>query len=131
MSKFFVNKDSYKARLEVCRGCEHYFTPTGNCKVCGCFMRVKASISVMNCPIGKWEPPVEIYRQSEVPEHLIEEAKKIWGDIKTGIAKDIEIKKQAVELYNAIYEGGFKPTTNCSSCLNTVRLGIKKIIDET
>ena len=54
MNRFFVNKETYKERLDICRGCEHYFKPTGNCKFCGCFVRIKASMSVMGCPKEYW-----------------------------------------------------------------------------
>ena len=130
MSSFFVNKEIYKARLEVCRGCDKYIKVTGNCSVCLCFMRVKASIGIMSCPLEKWLATSLHTQYDKIPKHLIKEAKEIWKDIEKGIAKDIEAKHKAVELYNTIYGGSFKKNSNCGSCLNTVYKGIKKIIDE-
>ena len=66
MNRFFVNKEIYKARLEVCRDCDEYFKPTGSCKVCGCFMRIKASMGVMECPKQYWLA-TQIY---EAPEEI-------------------------------------------------------------
>ena len=130
MSSFFVNKEIYKARLEVCRGCDKYIKVTGNCKVCGCFMRVKASIGIMSCPLEKWLATSLHTQHDEIPKHLIKEAKEIWKDIERGIAKDMEAKHKAVELYNTIYGGSFSKNSNCGSCLNTVYEGIKRIINE-
>ena len=131
MSSFFVDKKIYKERLDICRSCISYFKPTGNCKICGCFMRVKASIRQMSCPEKKWEAVGTAGSSGvKVPKHLVKEAKEIWKDIKKGIAKDIEAKHKAVELYNTIYEGSFKKNSNCGSCLNTVYEGIKRIVYE-
>ena len=130
MNRFLVNKEVYKERLDTCRSCEHYFKPTGNCKVCGCFMRIKASIGIMECPELKWNKTGEVKRLDKIPKHLIKEAKEIWKDIERGIAKDMEAKHKAIELYNTIYRGSFKKNSNCGSCLNTVYEGIKRIINE-
>jgi len=130
MSSFFVDKKRYKERLDICRECSYYFKPTGNCSVCLCFMRVKASIGIMSCPLEKWKATSLNTQYDEVPKHLIKEAKEIWKDIERGIAKDIGAKHKAVELYNTIYGGNFKKNTNCGSCLNTVYEGIKRIINE-
>ncbi len=46
----------YRARLEICRQCEHvkYFLWRPRCGICGCFMEIKAGIPGMHCPLGKW-----------------------------------------------------------------------------
>tara|TARA_B100000029_G_scaffold487250_1_gene542607 strand:+ start:2369 stop:2578 length:210 start_codon:yes stop_codon:yes gene_type:complete len=41
-------------RMEICNSCEFFFTPTGNCKKCGCFMKIKTKMKGLTCPIGKW-----------------------------------------------------------------------------
>jgi hypothetical protein len=49
-------------RLAICRGtaedgsdaCEHLAWPGLNCKVCGCFVDLKAAFKKQNCPVGKW-----------------------------------------------------------------------------
>ncbi len=131
MNNFFVSKEIYKERLDICRGCEHYFKITGNCKICGCFMRIKASMGIMDCPEKYWEKTIgEMKPNNEIPKHLIRESFDVWEGIKTGEAIDFETKERAVQLYNTIYQSNFKLTTNCVSCLNTVRLGIKRIVDE-
>jgi len=131
MSSFFVDKKIYKERLDICRSCNYYFKPTGNCKRCGCFMKIKASIGSQYCPEKKWTKTNEVKKLDKIPKRFVKEAKDIWEDIKTGTAKDIETKKRAVELHNVIYGTGFRPTTNCSSCLRQVKDGIEKIKNET
>ena len=43
-----------KARLDTCEGCVHLFKPTGNCKRCGCFVKIKTQLLHSKCPVGKW-----------------------------------------------------------------------------
>ena len=128
MSNFFVDKKVYKERLDICKKCPSYFKPTGTCKRCGCVMRIKASIGVMECPDNFWKKEGEVKRMVEIPRHLVKEAKDVWEGIKTGQAKDIETKKRAIQLYNIIHGTGYRLTSNCSSCLNTVMEGIKEIV---
>ncbi|QDP68044.1 MAG: hypothetical protein GOVbin3264_25 [Prokaryotic dsDNA virus sp.] len=130
MNKFFVNKETYKERLSICRSCDDYFKPTGTCTVCGCFMRIKASVSVMQCPKEYWLATKEHESPKELPKHLIKEVLNIYPDIKNRTIKDHETKKKLIELYNTIYDFNYKVTTNCRSCLSTVHNGIKKIYDE-
>jgi len=130
MSSFFVSKEIKRERLDYCRECQFYFKPTGSCKKCGCFMRIKASISVMECPIGIWKKTGQTQAKTDLPLYLIDEAKEIWEGIKTGTALNHEYKKRAITLYNVIYNTGYNIGTSCSSCLNTVREGIKKIANE-
>ncbi|MAB40151.1 MAG: hypothetical protein CL525_13795 [Aequorivita sp.] len=90
-------------------------------------MRIKASISVMECPEKKWLKVNKIDKVGELPKHLIEEALQIHEGIKTGQAKNQEYKRRAVELYNIIYKTNFNKNSNCSSCLKQVWQGINKI----
>ena len=130
MSSFFVDKKIYKDRLDICRGCDKYIKLTGNCSVCLCFMRVKASIGQMSCPLEKWLATETIQKVDEIPKRLIKEVKDLWERIKDGQARNQDDKKKMIELYNTIHASSYKVTTNCSSCLNTMFKGIKKIIDE-
>jgi 5-methylcytosine-specific restriction endonuclease McrA len=127
MSNFFVKNEVYEERIALCRECVYYFKPTGTCKVCLCFMKVKARIGVMECPQKYWSKTTEVERPDDIPEELIEECLLIWDDIKTGVAKNVTVKKKMVELYNTIYGTRYKPTSNCGTCLNNCFQGIKKI----
>ena len=127
MSNFFVKNEVYEERIALCRECVYYFKPTGTCKVCLCFMKVKARIGVMECPQKYWSKTTEVERPDDIPEELIEECILIWEDIKTGVAKNITVKKKMVELYNTIYGTNYKPTSNCGTCLNNCYQGIKQI----
>lgn len=53
-----VSKEVYNYRYNTCSGCEKLYKLTDTCKVCGCFMKVKAWMPNQSCPIGKW--PAEI-----------------------------------------------------------------------
>ena len=127
MSNFFVKDEVYQERIALCRECVYYFKPTGTCKVCLCFMKVKARIGVMECPQKYWSKTTEVERPDNIPEELIEECLLIWEDIKTGVAKNVTVKKKMVELYNTIYGTRYKPTSNCGTCLNNCFQGIKQI----
>lgn len=41
-------------RFKICKGCEHLFKVTNQCKKCGCFMELKTKLEQATCPIGKW-----------------------------------------------------------------------------
>jgi len=127
MSNFFVKNEVYEERIALCRECVYYFKPTGTCKVCLCFMKVKARIGVMECPQKYWSKTTEVERPDDIPEELIEECLLIWDDIKTGVAKNVTVKKKMVELYNTIFGTNYKPTSNCGTCLNNCFQGIKQI----
>lgn len=91
-------------------------------------MRIKTTLSYVECPIGLWQKTEEIEQPKEVPSHLIKEAKDIWKNINKGVAKDHETKAKLIELYNTIYGTTYKTTTNCASCLQSVHKGIKGLI---
>ena len=130
MTKYFVKNEIRKERLNLCKGCEHYFKPTGTCKKCGCFMRIKTTLAYTECPIGLWQKTEEVEQPKEIPAHLIKEVIKIMPDIKKGQAKDHETKARFIELYNTIYGTNYKTTSNCSSCLNSVWNGITAIYNK-
>ena len=128
MNSFLVGKDIYKDRLDTCRGCKDYFKPTGNCKVCGCFMRIKASISIMECPKQYWLATKEYETPKEIPTHLKNEIKEVYKLIDNGKIKDIESNQRFIQLYNTIHNTNYNTSTNCSSCLNTMFKFMQDII---
>jgi len=127
MNKFFVPNKVYEERLEICRECVYYFKPTGNCKRCMCFMKIKARLAPASCPQSFWLKTTEIEIPDDLPQHLIEEVLDIWDDLKTGRAKNVETKKKMIELYNTIYMTNYGVGTNCGSCISTCYDGIKKL----
>ncbi len=130
MSNFFVKDEVYQERIALCRECVYYFKPTGTCKVCLCFMKVKARIGVMECPQKYWGKTTEVERPDDIPQELIEECLLIWDDVKTGVAKNVAAKKKMIELYNTIYNANYKTTSNCGSCLNSCYQGIRQIVEK-
>jgi len=96
MSNFFVKDEVYQERIASCRECVYYFKPTGSGKVCLCFMKVKARIGVMECPQKYWGKTTEVERPDDIPQELIEECLLIWEDVKTGVAKNVTVKKKMI-----------------------------------
>jgi hypothetical protein len=41
-------------RMSICQTCPELFTPTTQCKKCGCFMQVKTKFEAAKCPLDKW-----------------------------------------------------------------------------
>ena len=127
MNKFFVPDKVYEERLAICKECVYYFKPTGNCKRCMCFVKLKARLAPASCPQSFWLKTTEIETPDDLPQHLIEEVLDIWDDLKTGRAKNVETKKKMIELYNTIYMTNYGTGTNCGSCISTCYDGIKKL----
>ena len=130
MNKFFVPDEVYEERLAICKECIYYFKPTGTCKRCLCFMKIKARIAPMACPEKYWDKTTEIEPPNDLPQHLIEEVLDIWKDLKSGRAKDVAAKKRMITVYNTIYNTSYSTGTNCGSCLSSCFDGIKKLYDE-
>lgn len=62
-----VDQETYDKRLEVCNGCEQL--AGRQCKVCTCFVPLKAQFEVEECPLGKWpgnQPQPKPYVEPEV-----------------------------------------------------------------
>ena len=130
MNKFFVKDNVYQDRLAICNECKYYFKPTGSCKVCLCFMSIKARIGSQECPQKYWSKTTEIEQPEDIPKELIEEVLLIWKDIHKGIAKNQTTKKKMIEIFNTIYGTNYKTTTTCSSCLVDCFKGIKRIYEK-
>lgn len=130
MNKFFVPNEVYKDRIEICRSCIYYFKPTGTCKDCGCFMKIKARLAPMGCGQGKWQKTTEIETPDDLPQEIIDEILDMWKDLKTGRAKNQAAKKRMIETYNTIYMTNYNTGTNCGSCLSACYNGIKKLYDK-
>ena len=43
--------DIYRARLDVCKACDHLFG--GLCRLCGCYVELRAAKARMDCPDSK------------------------------------------------------------------------------
>ena len=127
MNKFFVPNEIYEDRIAICKSCVYYFKPTGSCKDCGCFMKVKARLAPMSCSQKKWQKTTQIEVPNDLPQEMIDEVLDIWQYLKTGRAKDQAAKKKMIELYNAIHNTNYSTGTNCGSCLSSCFDGIKKL----
>ena len=127
MNKFFVPNEVYEDRLAICKECIYYFKPTGTCKDCGCFMKIKARLAPMECSQKKWQKTTKIETPDDLPQEIIDEVLKVWNDLKTGKAKDQVAKKKMIEIYNVIHMTNYSTTTNCGSCISTCFDGIKNL----
>ena len=127
MNKFFTSQQVYEDRLAICKACDYYFKPTGSCKVCKCFMKIKARIAPMACPKTYWNKTTVIEIPEDLPQELIDEILDIWQYLKTGVAKGQDAKIRMMELYNTITASNYNPRTSCGSCLATAFDAIKKL----
>ena len=127
MNKFFVPDEDYQDRITICKSCVYYFKPTGTCKDCGCFMKIKARLAPMECSQKKWQKTTKIETPDDLPQEMIDEILLVWDDLKTGRAKNQAAKKRMIEIYNAIHMTNYKTTTNCGSCISTCFDGIKRL----
>tara|TARA_R100000781_G_scaffold93350_1_gene57958 strand:+ start:678 stop:1082 length:405 start_codon:yes stop_codon:yes gene_type:complete len=127
MNKFFVPAEIYKDRIDICKKCIYYFKPTGSCKVCKCFMKIKARIAPMACPQKYWDKTTETEMPNDLPQDMIDEVINLWPDLKTGRAKNQAAKGKMIEIYNTIHNTNYSTHTNCGSCISTCFDGIKKI----
>jgi len=52
----FVTANLYNQRIEICKKCEFVKETLRQirCSKCGCFMSLKARLSMLECPAGKW-----------------------------------------------------------------------------
>jgi hypothetical protein len=130
MNKFFVTDEIYKERIKICKKCENYFSLTGQCKRCLCFMKIKARIGQMECPEKFWIKTEKLKAPEELPKELIEEVLNVWDDIKTGKAKNAKAKEKMMTLHNTIFNTKYSTGTNCTSCLNSCFESIKKVYDK-
>ena len=53
-SNWFAPHKIIEARLAICKECEFFIHKTSQCKKCMCFMKLKARIQTVTCPIDKW-----------------------------------------------------------------------------
>ena len=130
MSNFFVKEEVYQDRISICKECVYYFKPTGSCKICLCFMSIKARLGNQECPQKYWSKTSEIDKDVDIPNELIEEVLLIWKDIKRGIAKDQATKKRMITIFNTIYGTNYDTGTSCSTCLVDCFKGIKRIYEK-
>jgi hypothetical protein len=130
MNKFFVPNDVYEDRIAICKSCVFYFKPTGTCKDCGCFMKIKARLAPVGCSQNKWQKTTKIEEPDDLPQEMIDEVVKVWEDLKTGRAKNHAAKRIMIQLYNTIYNTNYSTGTSCGSCLNTCFEGIKNLYNK-
>ena len=91
-------------------------------------MRIKAAISVMECPKEYWLATQEYEAPEEIPTHLKKEIKEVWKLIENGKVKDTKSKQRLIELYNTIHDTTYSTKTNCSSCLKSIYNFMQDII---
>ncbi len=46
---------NYRQRMQICTRCPKYEPTLARCRECGCFLKLKARIKSMECPLGKWK----------------------------------------------------------------------------
>ena len=127
MNRFFVTNEIYQDRIAICKECIYYAKIFGQCKVCKCFMKVKARLAPLACPQKYWDKTTEVETPEDLPQDIIDEIINLWPDLKTGRAKDIKAKAKMIEIYNTIHNTSYNTRTNCGSCIAACFDGIKKL----
>lgn len=56
MKSFLAPSDIVKTRIDICKNCE--FNKFKVCTKCGCFIKLKTRFLQSNCPINRWESPL-------------------------------------------------------------------------
>ena len=49
-----LSEEEINKRMDTCKQCEFFYSPSKRCKKCGCFLAFKTSWRSQHCPIGKW-----------------------------------------------------------------------------
>jgi hypothetical protein len=52
-----ISDEDKERRLNICRVCQFFKADSMRCAKCGCFMKFKAGLRSVSCPIGRWGPP--------------------------------------------------------------------------
>tara|TARA_R110000772_G_scaffold238244_2_gene350262 strand:+ start:172 stop:429 length:258 start_codon:yes stop_codon:yes gene_type:complete len=60
----------------------------------------------------------------------LEHIKYVWEGISTGVARTHHYKTLMITFYNEKNNTGYKPTTNCGSCLGSIYTWWKKLAEE-
>ena len=50
----YVSSSIKRRRVAICSNCPKLFRPTGQCKLCACFVNQKTKLNTESCPIDKW-----------------------------------------------------------------------------
>lgn len=48
------DRDLIEHRLQICNSCPWFNKKMIKCRKCGCFMKLKTTLKLAQCPIGKW-----------------------------------------------------------------------------
>lgn len=63
-----VDNETLSERLAVCALCEHRELSNWTCRLCGCYLTVKATWRSEKCPEGRWELPMAGEEKEKAPE---------------------------------------------------------------
>jgi hypothetical protein len=50
----YASPQQQNDRYSICESCEYLRQKTKQCKLCGCFMKMKVKLLEAECPAGKW-----------------------------------------------------------------------------
>lgn len=48
------DKSLADTRMDVCKSCEFFMKGSHRCSLCKCFMKLKTTLELATCPMGKW-----------------------------------------------------------------------------
>jgi hypothetical protein len=50
----YVDENTASSRYSICQSCPEFIKISGQCKKCGCFMKLKVKAKIAECPLNKW-----------------------------------------------------------------------------
>lgn len=49
-----IPEKEFDNRINICKTCEFFAQKSQRCRICGCFLLIKAKIKAASCPKQKW-----------------------------------------------------------------------------
>lgn len=49
-----ASKEEQEERHKICQSCDELNTEEYRCKICNCYIQIKASLGTSKCPLNKW-----------------------------------------------------------------------------
>lgn len=55
-----ASKELSEARFNICKQCPELIPVLNQCKKCGCFMNLKTTMKLAQCPLKKWPTDLKL-----------------------------------------------------------------------
>jgi hypothetical protein len=140
MAGFLTSTKTQQHRLSICEKCKHYRAKTRSCgplirggevtpesvikelvvswkrskyKLCGCFMPVKVTLKLAECPLGYWRADIALTKSER--EEALEWARLVRMKSYLTEAENKRLHQLASDLSGVTHE-----VTTCAPCVSDV-----------